>query len=153
MSHKKTALILATGSVSLVRAANQSGTPTIGVGPGNVPVFFGKTADIKFGVEQIVKSKTFDNGTVCASEQALVLQEYNASEVIEEFKMHKAYFLNTEEIKKLEHFAFNKELKVMNVEVIGQHATKIAKLAGFNVPNDTKLLIAKLERVGIRLHI
>ncbi len=150
MSHKMTALILATGSVSLVRAAYKSGTPTIGVGPGNVPVFFGKTADIKFGVEQIVKSKTFDNGTVCASEQALVLQEYNAQEVIEEFKKHKAYFLNEHEIKKLEKIAFNKELKVMNVEVIGQTATHIAKMANINVPDDTTILIAHLKDVGIK---
>jgi acetaldehyde dehydrogenase/alcohol dehydrogenase len=150
MSHKMTALILATGSVGLVRAAYKSGTPTIGVGPGNVPVFFGKTADIKFGVEQIVKSKTFDNGTVCASEQALVLQEYNAQEVIEEFKKHKAYYLDEHEIEKLEKIAFNKELKVMNVEVIGQTATHIAKMADINVPDDTTILIAELDEVGIK---
>ena len=78
MGHKKIALILATGSVELVKAAYSSGNPAIGVGPGNVPVFFGKTADIEFGVEQIFISKTFDNGTVCASEQALVLQKFNA---------------------------------------------------------------------------
>ncbi|MFC2153002.1 aldehyde dehydrogenase family protein [Bacteroidota bacterium] len=150
MSHKMTALILATGSVSLVRAAYKSGTPTIGVGPGNVPVFFGKTADIKFGVEQIVKSKMFDNGTVCASEQALVLQDFNANEVIAEFKKHKAYFLDKNEIKKLESVAFNKEMKVMNIEVIGQTAIHIAQMADINVPGDTTLLIAQLDEVGIK---
>ena len=150
MSHKKTALILATGSIGLVRAAYRSGTPTIGVGPGNVPVFFGKTADIEFSVEQIVKSKTFDNGTVCASEQALVLQEFNSQKVIEEFKKQKAHFLSKDEIKKLEKIAFNTEQKVMSVEVIGQTATYIAKMAGIEVPDDTTLLIAELDEVGIK---
>ncbi len=149
MGHKKTALILVTGSVSLVRAAYSSGNPTIGVGPGNVPVFFGRTADVKFGVEQIFMSKTFDNGTVCASEQALVLQKYNADEVIREFKKRKAYFLSKDEIKRLESVAFNKTQKVMSTEVIGQSAPVIAQMAKIDVPSDTTLLIAPLEEVGI----
>lgn len=150
MGHRKTALVLATGSVGLVKAAYHSGNPAIGVGPGNVPVFFGKTADIEFGVEQIIKSKTFDNGTVCASEQALVLQKFNADKVIDEFKKHKAYFLNEEEIERLEVIAFNKAEKVMNVSVIGQSAYDIAKMANIEVPEDTSVLIAKLEKVGIQ---
>ncbi len=149
MSHKKTALILATGSVSLVRAAYSSGTPAIGVGPGNVPVLFDSTADVEFGVEQIIISKTFDNGTICASEQALVLQKDNADRVIEEFKKHKAYFLSRQEIKRIEPVAFNRRDKAMNVEVIGQSAAVIARMAGIDVPLDTTLLIAPLEEVGL----
>ncbi len=150
MAHRKTALILATGSVGLVKAAYHSGNPAIGVGPGNVPVFFGKTADIAYGVEQIIKSKTFDNGTVCASEQALVLQEFNANEVIDEFKKQNAYFLSEDEIKCLEPVAFNKTEKVMNVSVIGQSAYDIAKMANIEVPENTSVLVAKLEKVGIQ---
>lgn len=149
MAHKKTALVLATGSTSLVKAAYRSGTPTIGVGPGNVPVFFGKTADISFSVDQIIQSKTFDNGTVCASEQALVLQKYNAEIVIDEFKKRKAYFLTKEEIARLEPIAFNKAQKVMNASVIGQSAHAIAKMVNIEIPEDTTVLIAELDKVGI----
>jgi acetaldehyde dehydrogenase/alcohol dehydrogenase len=149
MAHRKTALILATGSVELVRAAHRSGNPAIGIGPGNVPVYIGKSADVPFAVEQIFISKTFDNGTICASEQAIVANRANADEVIAEFKKRKAYFLSQEEIERLEPVAFNKEQKVMRAEVIGQPATKIAEMAGIKVPADTTLLIAPLEEVGI----
>lgn len=149
MAHRKTALILATGSVELVRAAHRSGNPAIGIGPGNVPVYIGKTADVPFAVDQILISKTFDNGTVCASEQAVVANRDIAGEVVAEFKKRKAHFLSKEEIERLELVAFNKEQKVMKVEVIGQPATKIAEMAGIKVPADTTLLIAPLEEVGI----
>jgi len=150
MGHKKTALVLATGSVSLVRAAYSSGNPALGVGPGNVPAYIGKSADVPFAVEQIFISKIFDNGTVCASEQALVVRQCHVDEVIEEFKKRKAYFLSKEEIKRLEAVSFNKELKVMNTEVIGQPAPVIAKIANIDVPSDTTLLIAPLTEVGIQ---
>ncbi|MCJ7485997.1 MAG: aldehyde dehydrogenase family protein [Candidatus Aminicenantes bacterium] len=149
MAHRKTALILATGSVELVRAAHRSGNPAIGIGPGNVPVYIGKTADVPFAVDQILISKTFDNGTVCASEQAVVANRDIAGEVVAEFKKRKAHFLSKGEIERLELVAFNKEQKVMKVEVIGQPATKIAEMAGIKVPADTTLLIAPLEEVGI----
>jgi acetaldehyde dehydrogenase/alcohol dehydrogenase len=150
MSHKKTALILATGSVELVRAAYSSGNPAIGVGPGNVPVYIGKTADVPFAVEQILTSKTFDNGTVCASEQALVVRQCHVEQVISEFTKRKVHFLSKNEIKRLEPVAFNSTNKVMNVEVIGQPAPVIAKMANIDVPPDTTLLIARLDEVGIR---
>jgi len=150
MGHKKTALVLATGSVALVKAAYSSGNPALGVGPGNVPVYIGRSADIPFAVEQIFISKTFDNGTVCASEQALVVHRSHVEKVIEEFKKRKAYFLSKEEIKRLEPVAFNTTQKVMNIEVIGQPAPVIAKMAGIDVPPDTTLLIAELEEVGIK---
>jgi acetaldehyde dehydrogenase/alcohol dehydrogenase len=150
MSHHRVNLILATGSVELVRAAQQSGNPAIGIGPGNVPVYIGRSADVPFAVEQIVMSKTFDNGTVCASEQAVIVNRDNADEVISEFKKRNAYFLSDEEIKRLEPVAFNKETHVMKVEVIGQSAVTIAEMAGIKVPPDTSILIAPLEEVGIQ---
>ena len=150
MAHKKTALVLVTGSVSLVKAAYSSGNPALGVGPGNVPVYIGKSADVPFAVEQIFLSKTFDNGSVCASEQALVVRQCHVEAVIEEFKKRKAYFLSKEEIKRLEPVAFNEAQKVMRIDVIGQPAPVIARMAGIDVPADTALLIAELDDVGIR---
>jgi acyl-CoA reductase-like NAD-dependent aldehyde dehydrogenase len=144
MSHKQTAMILATGSTSLVRAAYRSGNPAIGVGPGNVPAFIGRTADVPFAVEQIFLSKTFDNGTVCASEQALVVRACHVEEVIKQFKRRKAHFLTPEEIKQLEPVVYNTAMKSMRTEVIGQPAATIAEMAGINVPPDTTLLIAQL---------
>jgi len=135
--------------VELVRAAQRSGNPAIGIGPGNVPVYIGRSADVAFAVEQILMSKTFDNGTMCASEQAVVVNRYNADEVIREFKKRKAYFLSKQEIKRLEPVAFNKEQKVMKVEVIGQPAPLIAEMAGIKVSSDTTILIAPLDRVGM----
>lgn len=150
MAHKNISLILATGSVELVRAAQRSGNPAIGIGPGNVPVYIGRSADVAFAVEQILISKTFDNGTVCASEQAIVVNRYNVDEVIREFKKRKAYFLSKEEIKRLEPIAFNSDQSVMRVEVIGQPASVIAEMAGIKVPPDTTVLIAPLNEVGIQ---
>jgi acetaldehyde dehydrogenase/alcohol dehydrogenase len=150
MGHKKTALVLATGSVSLVRAAYSSGNPAIGVGPGNVPSYIGKSADVPFAVEQIFLSKTFDNGTVCASEQSLVVRQCHVDEVIKEFKKRNAYFLSKDEIKRVEAVSFNKGRKVMSIEVIGQPAPVIARMANVDVPSDTTLLIAPLTEVGIQ---
>ena len=150
MAHRKIALILATGSVELVRAAQRSGNPAIGIGPGNVPVYIGRSADVPFAVEQIMLSKTFDHGTVCASEQAIVTNKYNVDAVIEEFKKHKAYFMSQDEIKLLEPIAFNKTDRVMRVEVIGQPAPVIAQMAGIKVPPDTSVLIAPLKEVGLQ---
>ncbi len=149
MGNKKTALVLATGSVDLVRAAHCSGNPTIGVGPGNVPVYIGKSADVPFAVEQIFQSKTFDNGTICASEQALVIRACHATEMREEFRKRGAYYVTGDEITKLEQVAFNTAQRIMRIEVIGQPATAIAEMAGIEVPPDTTLLIAELNDVGI----
>jgi acetaldehyde dehydrogenase / alcohol dehydrogenase len=149
MAHKRTALILATGSVGLVRAAYSSGNPTIGIGPGNVPVYVGKTADVAFAVDQILLSKTFDYGTICASEQAVVVSRYNAAALKDEFKRRGAYFLSQDEIRLLEPIAFNMSQRVMNAAVIGKPAAEIAQMAGFKVPEDTSVLIAPLDKVGM----
>jgi len=152
MSHKRTALVLATGSVGLVRAAYHSGNPAIGVGPGNVPVYIGKSVDVAFAVDQILLSKLFDNGTICASEQAVVVSKFNAVQVREEFKKQGAWFLIPEQIEKLGKFAINTAQQSMNPEVIGKPAMTIARMAGFEVPEGTNLLIAELEKhqVGIQ---
>jgi acetaldehyde dehydrogenase/alcohol dehydrogenase len=148
MAHKRTAMILATGSVSLVKAAARSGNPSIGIGPGNVPVYIGKSADVPFAVEQIVLSKTFDYGTVCASEQAVVANRSQADEILREFRKRGAYILNREETRKIGAAAFDGGQKVMRVEVIGQPAAKIARMAGIDVPDETSVLIAPLDDVG-----
>jgi len=148
MSHERLALVLATGGAGLVGAAYSSGTPAIGVGPGNVPVFIEKSADLEFAVEQILYSKTFDNGTICASEQALVVERCIADRLIDLFKQHNAYFLSDEEIKKLEDVAFDRKRGIMSPAVVGKPASFIAEMAGINAPDDTRLLIAPLKEVG-----
>ncbi len=146
MGHRKVALVLATGSVSLVRAAYHSGNPAIGVGPGNVPVYIGKSADVPFAVSQILLSKLFDNGTICASEQAVVVSRFNAQGVRDEFIRQGARFLTPEEIGKVGAIAINRAQHTMNPEVIGKPAGVIAAMAGVEVPEGTRLLIAELER-------
>lgn len=146
MSHRRVALVLATGSVSLVRAAYHSGNPAIGVGPGNVPVYIGKSADVTFAVEQILLSKLFDNGTICASEQAVVVSRYNAQLVREEFMRKGAHFLSEDEILKVGRFAINSAQHSMNPEVIGKPAKVIAEMAGICVPDCTNLLIAEMDK-------
>jgi acetaldehyde dehydrogenase/alcohol dehydrogenase len=152
MSSRYTSLVLATGSVSLVRAAYSSGNPAIGVGPGNVPVYIGKSADVNFAVDQILMSKLFDNGTICASEQAVVASRYNADLVAETFKKKGAYFLSQEETEKVGKVCINTHLRSMNAEVIGKPATFIAELAGIKVPSKTILLIAPMQpdQVGMK---
>ncbi|MDD5495646.1 MAG: aldehyde dehydrogenase family protein, partial [Candidatus Omnitrophica bacterium] len=148
MSHKKLALVLATGGAALVGAAYSSGTPAIGVGPGNVPVFIEKSADIKFAVEQIMYSKTFDNGTICASEQAIVVERAIADKVKEAFEQNNAHFLSEEDIKRIEKIAFDSERGIMNASIVGQSAAAIAKMAGVKVSSNVRLLIAPLKEIG-----
>jgi acetaldehyde dehydrogenase/alcohol dehydrogenase len=148
MAHPNIALILATGGTGLVKAAYSSGNPAIGVGPGNVPVFIDESADIPFAVASIISSKTFDNGTICASEQAIVMVESIEQKVKEEFEKQKCYFLNNEELKKLEKFAIVPETSSMSAAVVGQSVKVIAEKAGITVPEGTKILMAKLDGVG-----
>jgi len=152
MSHHLTAMVMATGSVSLVRAAYSSGNPAIGVGPGNVPVYIGKTADVNFAVDQILMSKLFDNGTICASEQAVIASKFNADEVVKVFKHKGAYFLNESEAELVGKVCINTHTRSMNAEIIGKPATFIAQLAGISVPKKTNLLIAPMnpDQVGIK---
>jgi acetaldehyde dehydrogenase/alcohol dehydrogenase len=148
MAHPKVALILATGGTGLVKAAYSSGNPAIGVGPGNVPVFIDETADIPFAVNSIISSKTFDNGTICASEQAIVVMGTIEKQVREEFVKQHCYFLSPEEIKKVEKIAIVAESMSMSPFVVGQSVSVIAAKAGITVPEDTRILIAKLDGIG-----
>jgi acetaldehyde dehydrogenase/alcohol dehydrogenase len=148
MAHPKTALVMATGSVDVVRAALNSGKPSIGIGPGNVPVFIDPGFELATACEAIVSSKTFDYGSVCASEQALVVLKEQADHVRLELEKRGAHFLTHQEIKKLEPVAYNSQEGSMRVEVIGQPAAKIASLAGFEVPETTTILVAPLEEIG-----
>lgn len=147
MKHKDVSLILATGGSAMVKAAYSSGTPALGVGPGNVPAFIEKTADIKLAVKRILDSKTFDNGTICASEQSIVVEECIREEVIEEFKKQGAYFLSREEAEKLEKVIMGNNGN-MNPQIVGKSVETIAKFADIRVPEGTKVLIAKEARVG-----
>ena len=148
MGKRELALILATGTHELVKASYSSGTPTIGVSSGNVPVYIGTSADIPFAVYHILYSKTFDNGSVCASEQAIVATKENADAIINEFKKQGAYFLNKDEIEKVGKIAFDKEKKTMTASIVGQSVQRIAEMAGIKIPEQTSVLIAILEGVG-----
>ncbi|MBC8488165.1 MAG: aldehyde dehydrogenase family protein [Bacteroidetes bacterium] len=148
MSHPHLALTLATGGTGLVHAAYSSGNPAIGVGPGNVPVFIDKSADIPFAIENIITSKTFDNGTVCASEQSIIVEKAISDTVRKEFEKQQCYFIDEMEIKKLEDYAVLKEKGTMNPEIVGKPAGFIAEKAGINIPEGTKILMARLNGVG-----
>ncbi len=148
MSHPDLALVLATGGESLVKAAYSSGKPAIGVGAGNVPVYIELSADVPHAVDAIMVSKTFDNGTVCASEQAIVVERAIAAEVRKEFEARQACFLPSADVEKLGKVALDPETGVMSSAVVGKPAAFIAELAGITVPPGTRLLIAPLKGVG-----
>ena len=147
MSHKDLALILATGGTGLVGAAYSSGTPAIGVGPGNVPVLIDASADVPFAVESVLYSKTFDNGTICASEQAIVVERAIAAEVRREFERQGGYYLSPEETAKVQAVAVLPD-SGMNPAIVGQSVDVIAQMAGIAPPPGTRVLLARLEGVG-----
>ena len=148
MAHPKLALILATGGTGLVKAAYSSGNPAIGVGPGNVPVFIDKSADIPFAVAGIISSKSFDNGTICASEQSVIVEASIEQRVRKEFEKQHCYFLDPEEIIKVEKVAVIPGTMGMSPAIVGQSVQVIAEKAGITVPEGTKILIASLSGVG-----
>lgn len=148
MTHPQLALILATGGTGLVKEAYSSGTPAIGVGPGNVPVLIDRSADVPFAVSSILMSKTFDNGTVCASEQAVVLEKAIEAEVVAEFTRQGAYFLSPEETARVEKVAVLESSGTMHPDIVGQGVPEIARMAGIEVPQGTRLLLARLEGTG-----
>ena len=147
MKHKQTAVILATGGIGLVRAAYSSGKPAFGVGPGNVPVFIERTADVAKAVQDILTSKTFDNGTICASEQAVVCDAPIEQAVREQFKAQGSYFLSTSEADQLAKVVATPQ-RHLNPAIVGKSVEVIAKLAGITVPPGTRCLIADVAGVG-----
>lgn len=149
MKHEDVDLILATGGSAMVKAAYSSGTPALGVGPGNVPAFIERTADIDLAVKRILDSKTFDNGTICASEQAIVTENLIKNQVKKSLVKQGAYFLNSVEKEKVGN-TIQKQNGSFNGKVAGKSATEIAKMAGIKVPDETRVLIAEETHVGIK---
>ncbi len=147
MKHKKTAVILATGGIGLVRAAYSSGKPAFGVGPGNVPVFIERSANIEKAVADILTSTCFDNGTICASEQSVVVDAPCEMAVREQFKARGGHFLSAEEAEKVGQILLT-EQRTLNPKIVGKSAEYIANLAGISVPNGTRCLLADCGGVG-----
>lgn len=141
-------LIIATGGPGMVKAAYSSGKPAIGVGAGNSPAYIEKTADVKQAVSQIIASKTFDNGTICASEQSIICEESNEAEVIAELKASGGYFMNEEETKKVCGLLFRSGSHAMNAKFVGRSPQVIAEAAGFTVPHTTTVLVGRQNGVG-----
>ena len=133
MKHKQTAVILATGGIGLVRAAYSSGKPAFGVGPGNVPVFVERSADVPLAVQNILTGKCFDNGTICASEQAVVADAPVAAQVKQEFEAQGAHFLSASEADQLAKVVATPQ-RALNPAVVGKSVEVIAKMAGLSVP-------------------
>ena len=155
MNHPGVALILATGGNAMVRAAYSCGKPALGVGAGNVPAFIERTAKVGRAVNDIVLSKSFDMGMVCASEQAVVLDEPIAAEALDEFARLHAYTATAAEKRMLEEFIFGVVADAencggakLNPAVVGQSPQWIAAHAGFEVPDDTSIILVEVAGVG-----
>ena len=155
MNHPGVATILATGGNAMVKAAYSCGKPAMGVGAGNVPAYMNKSCNVGQAVNDIVSSKSFDNGMVCASEQAAIIDEEIYDRAIEEFKRFKVYFVNEEEKKKLSRFMFGfaegdegVEKAKLNPDIVGKSPVWIAEQAGFKVPEDTSIIGVECKEVG-----
>ena len=157
MNHDGVATILATGGNAMVRAAYSCGKPALGVGAGNVPAYVHKDAKLKQAVNDIVLSKAFDNGMICASEQAAIVDKELYDEFVKIMKSHRVHFVTKEEKAKLENLLFGVEANSencagakLNSVIVGKAATEIAKLAGFEVPKGTVILAAECSEVGVK---
>src|SRR5450631_1796363 len=148
MRHKDVMLIDATGGPGAVKAAYSSGKPALGVGPGNTPVYLEKTAQLDMAVVDIITSKTFDNGTICASEQTVVIDDEIYDLVIQKFADLGAHICNAKETEILGRMVIDPETGCMQPIAVGQKATDIARVCGLRVKPDTKLLIAPIQGVG-----
>ncbi|MBE8862808.1 bifunctional acetaldehyde-CoA/alcohol dehydrogenase, partial [Enterococcus faecium] len=148
MNHPGIAIVLATGGAGMVKSAYSTGKPALGVGPGNVPAYIEKTAKIKRAVNDLIVSKTFDNGMICASEQAVIVDKEIYAAVKAEFQAHQVYIVKPDELQKLEDAVMNEGKYAVNPSIVGHSAMEIANLAGISVPKGTKMLIAELEGVG-----
>ena len=142
MNHPDVNLILATGGAGMVRSAYSCGKPALGVGPGNVPCYIDKTANLKTSVNDLVLSKAFDNGMICASEQSVIVDKEISKEFEKLMKEAGCYFLSAEETKKLRDSMFIAEKGCsLNADIVGKSPYNIAKGAGIEVPQDTKVLV------------
>jgi acetaldehyde dehydrogenase (acetylating) len=148
MKHPRTALILATGGSAMVKAAYSAGKPAFGVGPGNVPTYIDRTADIPKAVRDILTGKTFDNGTLCSSEQSIVCDEPVRNAVLDELRKQGAYICSPAEKSLLEK-VIQTPRRTLNTKIVGQSADKIAKIAGISVPEGTRAITAHAGGVGL----
>src|SRR3954447_14586966 len=147
MRHERTAVILATGGHAMVKSAYSSGKPAFGVGPGNVPVLIDTSADLEDAIAKVVTGKSFDYGTVCSSEQAIVAEYSLRDRIIALLKQHNAYFCNDQQSEALGRLLIQPNWTV-NPQCVGQSPTKIAKMAGFEVPAETSIVCCEIEGVG-----
>ena len=147
MAAPEVKLLLATGGPGMVRAAYSSGKPAIGVGAGNGPAYIHSTADVPKAIEDIVRSKTFDNGTVCASEQSIIVEKSMEEAVLLEARRQGIYLMDKEQAGKLSKLLF-KPTGGLNPQVVGKTAIFLAETAGFSVPKDTKVLMAREQEAG-----
>ena len=148
MNHPKVAMVLATGGSGMVRAAYSTGKPALGVGPGNVPAFIEKTAVLERAVNDIIVSKSFDNGMICASEQAAIIEAPVYDKVVQLMKSQGCYFATKEEVKKIEPVVINLEKGMVNAAIVGKYPYEIAAMAGITIPKETKILCCEIEGVG-----
>lgn len=148
MNHPGVALVLATGGAAMVRSAYSTGKPALGVGPGNVPCYIEKTAKLERACTDLMLSKTFDNGMICASEQAVIVDKEISADFERIMKENSCYFLNEEEIKKVSDYVINPVKQAVNPDVVGKPAAWIAEKSGVKVPANTKILLAHLPAVG-----
>ncbi|WP_379969080.1 bifunctional acetaldehyde-CoA/alcohol dehydrogenase [Ectobacillus sp. sgz5001026] len=148
MNHPGVALVLATGGAGMVKSAYSTGKPALGVGPGNVPCYIEKTAKIKRAVNDVILSKSFDNGMICASEQAVIIDTEIYEEVKKEMIANQCYFVSDKEKQLLEKLVIREDTCAVNPDIVGKSPEWIAKLAGFKVPEDTKILVAEIEGAG-----
>lgn len=148
MNHPDVSLVLATGGSGMVKAAYSTGKPALGVGPGNVPCYIEKTADLERACTDLMLSKTFDNGMICASEQAVIVDKEIAPQFEKIMTDNRCYFLDSDETKKVSDYVINPEKGTVNPDVVGKSANYIAERSGISVPENTKILIAKLDGVG-----
>jgi acetaldehyde dehydrogenase (acetylating) len=148
MKHPQTALILATGGTGLVRAAYSAGKPAFGVGPGNVPTYIEKTADVAKAVSDILTGKCFDNGTLCSSEQSIVCDEVVKDSVLQQLRKQSAHICSPQEKIQLER-TIQTPRRTLNTAIVGKSAVKIAEMAGFVVPAGTRALVAQTDGVGL----
>lgn len=147
MHCKEVALIIATGGPGMVKAAYSAGKPAIGVGAGNSPAYIERSADVKAAVDAIMASKTFDNGTICASEQSIICETCNRQQVVDELKRQGAYFMTREETEKVCRLLF-KNGHAMNAKFVGRTPDVIAQAAGISIPMGTRVLIGEQDGVG-----
>ncbi|WP_413537962.1 bifunctional acetaldehyde-CoA/alcohol dehydrogenase [Enterococcus malodoratus] len=148
MNHPGIAIVLATGGGAMVKSAYSTGKPALGVGPGNVPSYIEKTANIKRAVNDLLVSKIFDSGMICASEQAVIVDKEIYEDVKKEFQAHQVYFVKKNELRQLEAVVMNEGKYAVNPKIVGFSAKAIADLSGIGVPEGTKMLIAELDGVG-----